>query len=144
MVILQKESKIELLGSKVCRSWSNKIKLREGGGVTNRKASLLSVWGKATKFWSFKMCNSNFVTALQQLSLQTVSYYYYFYHVNSKFRTSLRLTLRLTRYCLHMEGKSSTQRVRFSTFNCLLNMSDRVSGSSGLVIFFDQIVALLP
>ena len=32
MVILQKESKIELLGSKVCRSLSNKINLREQGG----------------------------------------------------------------------------------------------------------------
>ena len=26
------------------------------------------------------MCNLKFVTALQQLSLQTVSYYYYFYY----------------------------------------------------------------
>ena len=34
------------------------------------------------------MCNSNFVTALQQLSLQTLGCYYYFYYVISKFRTS--------------------------------------------------------
>ena len=34
------------------------------------------------------MCNFKFVTALQQLSLQTVSCYYYFYYVISKFRTS--------------------------------------------------------
>ena len=36
-------SKCELSESKVCRSLSNKIKLREQG-VTNWKASLLSVW----------------------------------------------------------------------------------------------------
>ena len=52
MVILQKESKIELLGSKVCRSLSNKINLRErgGGGVTSRKASLISVWKNQRNF----------------------------------------------------------------------------------------------
>ena len=55
------------------------------------------------------MCNSNFVTALQQLSLQTVSCYYYFYYVIFQFRTSTiwrsgpfnvmaRLALWLTRH----------------------------------------------
>ena len=81
-------SKIEILGSKECRSLSNKIKPREQGGNKYKKASLISVWGKATKIWSFKLCNSNFVTALQQLSFQTVSYYYYFYYVISTFRTN--------------------------------------------------------
>ena len=62
------------------------------------------------------MCTSNFVTALQQLSPQTVSCYYYFHYVISKFRTSTvwrygpfnviaRLALWLTRqyFCLRSQ-----------------------------------------
>ena len=44
-------------------------------GVANEKASLLSILTMSTKFWKFKVCNSSFVTALQQLSFQTVSNY---------------------------------------------------------------------
>ena len=50
---------------------------KNGGGVANRKDSFLFVVNMSTKFWSFYVCNSNFVTALQQHSFQTVSNLWY-------------------------------------------------------------------
>ena len=58
MVILQKESKIELLGSKVFRSLSNKIKLREQGG------------NKSKSFVFIRLTHGNEISKFQNVQFQ--------------------------------------------------------------------------